>query len=54
MDIQIFSDMDQVLKINIRSPLVATSVEHDSVSGTRSNRFLQFRTGPGSDCISKN
>jgi len=30
-----------------------TSVEHDPVSGSRSNRILQFRTGSGSDWISK-
>ena len=26
---------------------IASSVEHDPVSGSRSNRILQFRTGPG-------
>jgi len=31
----------------------STSVEHDPVSGSRSNRILQFRTGSGSDWISK-
>jgi len=31
-----------------------SSVEHDPVSGSRSVWILQFRTGSGSDCISKN
>jgi len=30
-----------------------SSVEHDPVSGSPSNRILQFRTGPGSDWILK-
>ena len=30
------------------------SVEHDTVSGSRSNGILQFRTRSGSDSISKN
>jgi len=29
------------------------SVDHDPVSGSRSNRILQFRTGSGSDWILK-
>jgi len=32
---------------------LCTSVEHDPVSGSCSNRILQFRTGSGSDWISK-
>jgi len=32
---------------------VGPSVEHDSVSGSRSNRMVQFRTGSESDWISK-
>ena len=33
--------------------LQPTSVEHNPVSGSLSNRILQFRTGSGSDSISK-
>jgi len=33
--------------------LQCSSVEHHPVSGSRSNRILQFRTGSGSDWISK-
>jgi len=32
---------------------VSTSVEHDPVSGSWSNRILLFRTGSGLDWISK-
>jgi len=35
--------------VSIRS----ISIEDDSVSGSRSNRILQFRTGSGLDWISK-
>jgi len=42
----------RVLKSGSRTPLRLCSVEHDPVSGSRSNMFLQFRTGPGSDWIS--
>ena len=47
--------MYNFLKGNIdRIFLEDISVEHDPVSGSRSNRILQFRTGSGSDWISKN
>ena len=32
---------------------VAVSIVHDPVSGSQSNRILQFRTGSGLDWISK-
>jgi len=34
--------------------ILYTSVEHDPVSGSPSKWILQFRTGSGSDWISKN
>ena len=42
-----------LLSVYLGSVLTHTSVEHDSVSGSRSNRVLQLRTGSGSDWISK-
>jgi len=43
-----------LLSVYLGSVLTHTSVEHDPVSGSRSNRILQFKTGSGSDWISKN
>jgi len=39
--------------VNIVEWLVSISIEHDPVSGSRSNRVLQFRTGSGSGRILK-
>jgi len=39
--------------LNINHSLLEYSVEHGLVSRSRSNRILQFRTGSGSDWISK-
>jgi len=38
---------------NNRTADIDTSVEHDPVSGSPSNRILHFRTGPGLDWILK-
>jgi len=47
-----FSDHDQLVPWQV--DVLDASVEHDPVSGSSSNRILQFRTGSGLGWILKN